>query len=113
MIAVFWLEWPQPDAPVARHVNFASTRLGEALQFAEALRRRRGEGEGISHVAIQSELPESVGAAGVMDAPQDYAHYKRRLDPTIPLGRPSGRPIQEAGPDGDGQGSPSGPDGGG
>ena len=41
-------------------------------------------------MTIQSELSESVGAAGVADAPKDYAHYKRRLDPSVPLGRPSG-----------------------
>lgn len=90
MIAVFWLDWPQPDAPVARRAMFAADALAEALQFAESLRRRRREGEAISHVAIQSELAESVGQAGVADAPEDYAHYKRRLDPGIPLGRPSG-----------------------
>jgi hypothetical protein len=45
----------------------------------------------VSHVSLQSELPHSVGPAGVADAPADYAHYKRRIDPAIPLGRPSGR----------------------
>jgi hypothetical protein len=62
----------------------------EALKFAEVLRARRKGGEAISHVAIQSELPESVGAAGVAEPGRDYAHYKRRLDPSVPLGRPSG-----------------------
>lgn len=70
--------------------SFASEALGEALRFAEDLRARRKAGERISHVAIQSELPENVGVAGVADAPRDYAHYKRRIDPAIPLGRPSG-----------------------
>jgi hypothetical protein len=58
--------------------------------FAEALRQRRRVGERVSHVSLQSELPESVGHAGVADAPPDYAHFKRRIDPAIPLGRPSG-----------------------
>ena len=90
MIAVFWLEWSPAGGAAPRHENFDASQLAEALRFAESLRRRRREGEPISHVAIQSELPQAVGEAGVKDAPADYAHYKRRLDPAIPLGRPSG-----------------------
>lgn len=94
MIVVFWLEAPgEAWEPHAR--TFATDGLGEALRFAELLRGRRKEGERISHVAIQSELPESVGPAGVADASKDYAHYKRRIDPAIPLGRPSGEGSQE------------------
>ncbi|GAB3772344.1 hypothetical protein GCM10028796_42800 [Ramlibacter monticola] len=89
MIVVFWMEYPQ-GAGEARARSFASDALGEALRFAEELRARRKAGEAISHVAIQSELPQAVGPAGVADAPKDYAHYKRRIDPAIPLGRPSG-----------------------
>jgi hypothetical protein len=92
MIVVFWLE----QGATARHQAFAANDLSGALNFAEALRARRRTGEAISHVSIQSELPESVGSAGVADAPKDYAHYKRRLDPSVPLGRPSGTvPRQE------------------
>lgn len=92
MIVVFWLEQPDPQAAAgARHQAFASDALGEALQFAEALRARRRAGEAISHVAIQSELAQSVGQAGVADPDSGYAHYKRRLDPSVPLGRRSGR----------------------
>lgn len=89
MIVVFWLEadaaagMPQP-----RHQAFPADALGEALRFAEQLRARRASGEAISHVTIQSELPQAVGPAGVADPPKDYAHYKRRIDPAIPLGRP-------------------------
>ena len=91
MIVVFWMEYPQgAGAGAARARSFASDALGEALRFAEELRARRKAGEAISHVAIQSELPQAVGPAGVADAPKDYAHYKRRIDPAIPLGRPSG-----------------------
>ncbi len=90
MIVVFWLEAAAGQSAAARHQVFAPDALGEALACAEALRARRRAGEAISHVAIQSELPESVGAAGVADAPAGYAHYKRRLDPSVPLGRPSG-----------------------
>jgi hypothetical protein len=89
MIVVFWMEYPRPEGePRAR--GFPADALGEALRFAEDLRGRRRAGEAISHVAIQSELPEAVGHAGAADPPKDYAHYKRRIDPAIPLGRPSG-----------------------
>jgi hypothetical protein len=89
MIVVFWMEYPAGEGePHAR--TFPAAALSEALKFAEDLRVRRRAGEGISHVAIQSELPENVGHAGVSDPAHDYAHYKRRIDPAIPLGRPSG-----------------------
>jgi hypothetical protein len=94
VIAVFWLEHagahPQPRAEC-----FAANELGAALRFAEELRARRAGGEALSHVSIQSELPQNVGPAGVADPPSDYAHYKRRIDPAIPLGRPSGTPPEE------------------
>lgn len=89
MIVVFWLE-AAAQALQAQHAVFAPDALREALQFAESLRARRRAGEAISHVAIQSELPEAVGAPGVADPDKAYAHYKRRLDPSVPLGRPSG-----------------------
>lgn len=90
MIVVFWMEYPAPEGQ-ARSRAFAANALAEALRFAEDLRARRKAGEQISHVAIQSELPEAVGRAGVADPPKDYAHYKRRIDPAIPLGRPLGQ----------------------
>ena len=90
MIVVFWLE-QDPMAPTAppsaRHEPFGAEQLSAALKFAEGLRARRASGEPISHVAIQSELPQSVGLPGVADPAADYAHYKRRLDPAIQLGR--------------------------
>ena len=89
MIVVFWLEG-EGEQRVARARSFGTDALSEALRFAEELRARRRGGEAISHVAIQSELPQSVGPAGAADPSKDYAHYKRRLDPSIPLGRPSG-----------------------
>lgn len=88
MIIVFWLEKDADATPAARHRSFGTDALGAALRFAEELRARRAAGEAISHVSIQSELAESVGPAGVADPPKDYAHYKRRIDPAIPLGRP-------------------------
>jgi hypothetical protein len=90
MIVVYWLDQADGGEGQAYARSFASDDLATALRFAEELRGRRKAGEKISHVAIQSELPESVGAAGVADPAHDYAHYKRRIDPAIPLGRPSG-----------------------
>jgi hypothetical protein len=91
MIIVFWLEHGGAGSePVARFSPFAADELAAALKHAEQLRGRRAAGEGISHVSIQSELPQAVGPAGVADPKPGYAHYKRRIDPKIPLGRPSG-----------------------
>jgi hypothetical protein len=89
VIVVFWMEHAA-GAGEPRARTFAADALAQALRFAEDLRARRKAGEPISHVSIQSELPEAVGPAGVADPAADYAHYKRRLDPAIPLGRPSG-----------------------
>ena len=90
MIVVYWLELGGEARTVAHHRLFEPGQLSEALAFSESLRARRRAGEPISHVSLQSELPESVGEAGVAPPPKDYAHYKRRIDPSIPLGRPSG-----------------------
>ncbi len=92
MIVVFWLQHGTEAAapPQAQYAVFESRHLSAALKFAEELRARRVAGEKISHVSIQSELDETVGPAGVSDPPPDYAHYKRRIDPALPLGRPSG-----------------------
>jgi len=89
VIVVFWMDYPD-GAGRAQARGFAADALAQALRFAEELRSRRKAGEAISHVTIQSELPEAVGPAGVADPSADYAHYKRRIDPAIPLGRPSG-----------------------
>lgn len=89
MIVVFWLEQAAPAAEaVSRHRAFGNGELTAALKFAEELRARRAGGDAISHVTIQSELPQSVGRPGVSDPDPGYNHYKRRQDPAIPLGRP-------------------------
>lgn len=90
MIVVFWMEHGTAAEGQPQARTFAADALSEALRFAEELRARRREGARISHVAIQSELPQNVGPAGAADPSPDYAHYKRRIDPKIPLGRPSG-----------------------
>jgi len=92
VIVVFWLEKKadaEPIQPVPCFRAFAPNELGAALAFAEQLRGRRAAGEFVSHVTIQSELPHSIGLPGVSDPAADYAHYKRRIDPAIKLGRPS------------------------
>lgn len=89
MIVVFWLEHRLPHGEAHAKV-YEANELVKALKFAEGLRSRRAAGEKISHVAIQSELPQHVGRAGVADPEPGYAHFKRRIDPAIPLGRPSG-----------------------
>lgn len=93
MIVVYWLQHTgeDGDGAQAQFAVFESRHLSAALKFAEELRGRRTAGEKISHVSIQSELDEAVGHAGVSDPSPDYAHYKRRIDPAIPLGRPSGQ----------------------
>jgi hypothetical protein len=83
MIVVFWLREDGPQA-----ASFKANELTIALKFAESLRALRREGQAISHVCIQSEMPESVGQAGVSDPSKDYSWSKRRVDPSIPLGRP-------------------------
>lgn len=88
MIVVYWLTHSAAGGPRAMHACFAQDELAAALRLAEDLRAQRRGGAAISHVAIQSELPESVGQPGVGDAPPGYSHYKRRLDPKTPLGRP-------------------------
>lgn len=79
MHRVFWIE---DDGP--RSEAFGSDALSAALAFAEALRRRRRDGESVSFVTIASEDPAHVGEAGVADPPADYDWVKRR--------RPSRRP---------------------
>jgi hypothetical protein len=88
MIVVFWLEHRLPQGEPHAKV-YGANELTQALRFAEELRARRATGENISHVAIQSELPGNVGRAGIADPPPGYAHYKRRIDPAVPLGRRS------------------------
>lgn len=89
MIIVYWLR--EESGPQA--ASFGADELSVALKFAESLRAMRRDGKAISHICIQSEMPESVGQAGVSDPAKDYAWSKRRIDPSIPLGRPSGDDI--------------------
>jgi hypothetical protein len=92
MIIVFWRQGViNSDGVVigaeAKFSEFGQNELTKALAHCEAL-RTPAEGTFISHVCIQSELPDSVGKAGVSDKlPEDYSWYKRRIDPKIELGR--------------------------
>ena len=76
MYTVFWIEAGAPRAE-----SFGSDALGEALVFAESLRRRRREGEPIAFVTLASEDPHSVGQSGVSDPDPGYAWVKRRRPP--------------------------------
>lgn len=89
MIVVYWLQKGFGDFAEANFETFDANDLGGALKFAEELRaRRKAKPElKISHVDVKAELPESVGQDGVRSAGADYAWYKRRQDPSIPVGR--------------------------
>ncbi|GAB5095840.1 hypothetical protein [Caballeronia sp. HLA56] len=79
MFVVYWLSGTLNEAtPHAEHRRFDPTALADALQYAEALRRRQAQGEDIAFVTLCSENPQSVGKAGVADPPADYAWKKRR-----------------------------------
>lgn len=73
MYTVFWTEAGSPRAEA-----FGSGALGDALAFAESLRRRRRDGEAIAFVTLASEDPDSVGQSGVADPEPGYAWVKRR-----------------------------------
>ena len=68
-IVVYWLT---PEGPCVQ--PFADTELMAALAFAEARRKDRdAHGQPCHrHVVINTELGDSVGQAGVSDAPPDY-----------------------------------------
>lgn len=103
MIIVFWrsgkiiyhMGAPEGELIWApEYVCFSSNGMMEALKWMEQLRARRKAGEHITHVCMQSELDEVVGEPGVADAPKDYDWYKRRVDPSIKLGRNSGDELE-------------------
>lgn len=94
MIIVFWRQGVVNSegvvtGSVAQLNEFNDDELGKAMQLCEGLRASRRAGAFISHVCIQSELPESVGQAGVADIDPNsgYDWFKRRIDPSIKLGR--------------------------
>jgi hypothetical protein len=76
MHRVYWMD---DTAPRTR--AFATAELSEALAFAEALRRRRRDGEAVSFVTIATEDPGHVGQGGVADPASDYEWVKRRPPP--------------------------------
>lgn len=94
MIVVFWRQAildseGQPTTSQAQSNEFEDNQLKEAMARCESLRAARRAGAFITHVCIQSELTDSVGQAGITDIPNmaAYSWYKRRVDPSIPLGR--------------------------
>lgn len=99
---VYWMETSSVDSGLcgshdertAMFKEFEGSEISPPLKFAEELRARRKQGERISHIDIKTEMTESVGQDGVGDAPKDYDWYKRRVDPSIKLGRNSGDEIE-------------------
>lgn len=94
MIIVFWRQGKvysdsgKLAGVTAEHAEFDITELTRALAFCEMLRKKAKDGDFISHVCISTELPGSVGQAGASTIlPDEYSWWKRRLDPSIPLGR--------------------------
>lgn len=72
-IVIFWME---NGEPMAR--TLSQSQLGEALAFAESLRKCRTAGENIAFVCISSELEASVGQPGVSDKlPEGYDWTKQ------------------------------------
>jgi hypothetical protein len=78
MFVVYWLDGDAGAQSQARHRKFDPTALGEALRFAEELRKRQAEGDAIGFVTLCSENPQSVGKPGVADPPAGYDWKKRR-----------------------------------
>ncbi|MCA3187352.1 MULTISPECIES: hypothetical protein [unclassified Cupriavidus] len=77
MYMIYWTEaTTEGMAPHAQ--SFPGDALRDALQFAEALRRRQFAGEPVSFVTLCSENPNSVGKPGAADPPPDYEWKKRR-----------------------------------
>lgn len=99
---VYWMETVSVDSGlcgsyderVPQFKEFEGDQITAPLKFAEELRAKRKEGARISHIDMKTEMTESVGQDGVGDAPKDYDWYKRRVDPSIKLGRNSGDDIE-------------------
>ena len=80
---IYALYWIRDRVPHVRMFN--SDELTLCLCSAEDLRQDILN----SHVSICSDNPNSVGKQGVSDPNKDYSkkHWKRRLDPNVPVGR--------------------------
>ena len=77
MYMIYWTE-ATADGLVPHAQSFPGDALKDALQFAEALRRRQFAGEPVSFVTLCSENPNSVGKPGAADPPPDYEWKRRR-----------------------------------
>lgn len=76
-IVIFWLQDGKP-----MHQAFPGSDIGPSLAYAESLRKRRRDGEHITHVTTSTELVENVTLPGVSDKlPDGYDWTKRRGDP--------------------------------
>ena len=88
MIVVYWLETHSDGCVYSEFKSFTDKEMLIALSYMEGLRKERYESLVISHVTMQSELSDSVGKPGVAELTgKDEQWYKRRIDPSIKLGR--------------------------
>lgn len=60
-------------------VDFNKDEMTSALKFAEGLRKDQREGNGVRHVSISCENPDSVGNLGVDVTGPEYDWKKRRV----------------------------------
>ena len=77
MYMVYWTEVDDGNA-LAQSREFASSEMGGAMQFMEALRKRQRDGEGVCFITMCAENPDSVGHPGVADPDPGYNWKKRR-----------------------------------
>ena len=78
MFVVFWLD-VQPTGMNPQHKKFDTGDMMAAMTFMEALRQQQRSGDGICHVTMSSENPNSVGRPGVDVTGPDYNWRKRRI----------------------------------
>lgn len=73
---LYWIEDGQSQSKML-------TDLNELLKESQELRKK----EGVRFVCSASENTDQVGKMGVDTVDENYSWYKRRPDPSIPLGR--------------------------
>lgn len=76
VFVIFWLKDGQPHCKML-------DALDDVLKQSECLRKQ----EGVSFVCSVSEDPDRVGKLGVQQADSTYSWFKRRRDPSLPIGR--------------------------
>lgn len=72
---IFWLDCTG-EVPVPMYETVDD--ILEALKYAEQIRRRKFNGEKVTHITTMCEHPDSVGKPGVDVVGPDYDWKKRR-----------------------------------